>query len=122
MHLAVFSAYASVCIENHCRVVVQSRSPALEHARHYDHTVGSSRCSIKFRELARNLFCIPEVFHILGLTEIERVVKFGQNHHARAVSGKILDRCQIAGTVGIDVLGKTVLYYSYFHSAVIIFS
>ncbi len=115
MHLAIFSAYASVCIENHSRIVIEARRTPLEHARNDNHTVGSGGLTVKFSKFTRNLLRIPEIVDIFSLTEIKRIMQFRQHHHLCSLGGKIFYGRQIAGAVRIDIFRERMLYYSYFH-------
>ena len=67
-------------------------------------TLLSRRAAIYFSKLTWNLIGISEVVDILCLTEVKRVVKFGQYHKLCTFCGQILYAGDIAGTVGVDIL------------------
>ncbi len=103
MHLAVLSGYASVLLYHHSRIVIQSRSTALEERSNDHHAQILGQLAVEFGRWTGDRFGEVEVLYIFYLAEVERVVKFLQYNEFCATLRQVDDALSESGLVIGDV-------------------
>ena len=103
VHLAILSGYASVLFYHYCRIVIQSRSTALEERSNDYHAQILGQLAVEFGRWTGNRFGKVEILYIFYLAEVERVVKFLQYNEFCATLRQVDDALSESGLVIGDV-------------------
>ncbi len=91
VHLAIDAECRAVVVEQHSRVVVQSRRAAFEKRRHEDDLVFLGRSSKRFARRAGDRLGEVEHAMVFGLAEVEAAKEFLQANDLRPGRGRFAD-------------------------------
>ena len=114
MHLAILASDRAVALHDDSRVVIQTRSTALEERCDDNHVALACQCAVEVGRRTGDRLRKVEVVYILHLTEVERVVQFLQHNKFGATL------CEVAHAVGktlhvcLHVSHVVLLKISYF--------
>lgn len=115
VHLAVFAGDGAVLVQHYGRVVVQAGSTALEERGddHHAQLLGQGTKTLG-RRTGDGLGLVEEV-HVLGLTEVEAVVKFLKDDQFCSLMGQVSDLGTETLDIALDVGSIVLLNDTCFH-------
>ena len=117
MHLAVLAHYAAVLLDHDSRVVVKSRSPPLEKREDKHDPEPLGQVAEIFGGWSRNRLRKVTQRGILGLAEVDRIMKLLKHNKFRSTGRTLADVLCKFGDVRLDVRRTALLHHSHFQDA-----